>query len=160
LINIKNIKISADRSICRVSYIPAILAKFFQRTFIHCHATQGYTKPREYIVTEWPLRHTCGEFWSLVYDYECAAVVVLCVPPQGSTNFPSFWPEGRHSKKYGPVFTIDHISHNHYTNIKTWVRINSLILVKIFNSRQKFLICRFYLNLHKKNLFMYLHKKM
>lgn len=82
---------------------------------------QGYTKPREYIVTEWPLRHTCGEFWSLVYDYECAAVVVLCVPPPGSTNFPSFWPEGRHSKKYGPVFTIDHISHNHYSNIKTWV---------------------------------------
>lgn len=107
----------------------AIAAKFFRRTFIHCRVTQGYTKPREYIVTEWPLRHTCGEFWSLVYDYECAAVVVLCVPPQGSTNFPSFWPEGRHSKKYGPVFTIDHISHNHYTNIKTWVRINLLIRV-------------------------------
>lgn len=83
--------------------------------------TQGYTKPREYIVTEWPVTRSLGEFWSLVYDYECAAVVVLCVPPAGSTNYPSFWPEGRHSKKYGPVFTIDHISHNHYTNIKTWV---------------------------------------
>lgn len=92
--------------------------------FLNEHSWQGYTKPREYIVTEWPLRHTCGEFWSLVYDYECAAVVVLCVPPPGSTNFPSFWPEGKHSKKYGPVFTIDHISHNHYTNIKTWVRSN------------------------------------
>lgn len=79
-------------------------------------------------MTEWPLRHTCGEFWSLVYDYECAAVVVLCVPPPGSTNFPSFWPEGKHSKKYGPVFTIDHISHNHYTNIKTWVRSNIFFL--------------------------------
>lgn len=101
------------------------VAKFFPKTLIRFRYTaQGYTKPREYIVTEWPLRHTCGEFWSLVYDYECAAVVVLCVPAQGSTNFPSFWPEGRHSKKYGPVFTIDHISHNHYTNIKTWVRTN------------------------------------
>ncbi|KAK0094149.1 hypothetical protein PV326_011718 [Microctonus aethiopoides] len=90
---------------------------------------RGYTKPREYIVTEWPLKHTGGEFWSLVYDYECAAVVILCVPPATSTNFPSFWPEGRHSKKYGPVFTIDHISHNHYTNIKTWVfRINKKIV--------------------------------
>ncbi|XP_018368860.1 PREDICTED: receptor-type tyrosine-protein phosphatase kappa [Trachymyrmex cornetzi] len=97
--------------------------------YINAVFVDGYTKPREYIVTEWPLRHTCGEFWSLVYDYECAAVVVLCVPPQGSTNFPSFWPEGRHSKKYGPVFTIDHISHNHYTNIKTWVfRINKKIV--------------------------------
>ena len=123
-----------DRSIYRISQdtFPQSLpsSAFFQRTFIHYHTTQGYTKPREYIVTEWPLRHTCGEFWSLVYDYECAAVVVLCVPPQGSTNFPSFWPEGRHSKKYGPVFTIDHISHNHYTNIKTWVRTDSLIIIK------------------------------
>jgi protein tyrosine phosphatase len=47
---------------------------------------QGYTKPREYIVTEWPLKHTCGEFWSLVYDYECAAVVVLCVPPNNTVS--------------------------------------------------------------------------
>lgn len=111
-----------------------------------CLALQGYTKPREYIVTEWPLKNTSGEFWSLVYDYECSAVVVLCVPPHGSVResfplretslrtsffqqtYPSFWPEGRHSKKYGPVFTIDHISHNHYTNIKTWVfRINKKV---------------------------------
>lgn len=96
--------------------------------YINAVFVDGYTKPREYIVTEWPLKHTCGEFWSLVYDYECAAVVVLCVPPNNA-NFPSFWPEGRHSKKYGPVFTIDHISHNHYTNIKTWVfRINKKIV--------------------------------
>lgn len=47
---------------------------------------QGYTKPREYIVTEWPLKPTCGEFWSLVYDYDCAAVVVLCVPPHNSVS--------------------------------------------------------------------------
>ncbi|KAH0818245.1 hypothetical protein GEV33_004546 [Tenebrio molitor] len=44
-------------------------------------------------------------------------------------QFPPFWPEGRTPKKYGPVFTIDHISHNHYTNIKTWVfRINKKIV--------------------------------
>ncbi|CAD6227442.1 GSCOCG00001126001-RA-CDS, partial [Cotesia congregata] len=95
----------------------------FEQTSIAKLLVEGYTKPREYIVTEWPLKHTCGEFWSLVYDYECSAVVILCVPPTTSTNFPSFWPEGKHSKKYGPVFTIDHISHNHYTNIKTWVSI-------------------------------------
>lgn len=91
---------------------------------------------------------TLGEFWSLVYDYECAAVVVLCLPPHNSVKlvkfnvlkicksiaqfqqtFPAFWPEGRASKKYGPVFTIDHISHNHYTNIKTWVfRINKKVI--------------------------------
>ncbi|XP_063932951.1 receptor-type tyrosine-protein phosphatase kappa isoform X1 [Zophobas morio] len=101
--------------------------------YINAVFVDGYTKPREYIVTEWPLKSTCGEFWSLVYDYECSAVVILCVPPHNSVlsqqQFPSFWPEGRTPKKYGPVFTIDHISHNHYTNIKTWVfRINKKIV--------------------------------
>lgn len=110
MLEIKILRLLINRNRNALNYLTRTLSPF-----------QGYTKPREYIVTEWPLRHTCGEFWSLVYDYECAAVVVLCVPPQGSTNFPTFWPEGRHSKKYGPVFTIDHISHNHYTNIKTWV---------------------------------------
>lgn len=44
-------------------------------------------------------------------------------------TYPAFWPEGRHSKKYGPVFTIDHISHNHYANIKTWIfRINKKVI--------------------------------
>lgn len=47
---------------------------------------QGYTKPREYIVTEWPIKHTPGDFWSLVYDYECSAVVVLCLPPRDSVS--------------------------------------------------------------------------
>ncbi|KAG6451693.1 hypothetical protein O3G_MSEX007285 [Manduca sexta] len=97
--------------------------------YINAVFVDGYTKPREYIVTEWPLVRTQGEFWSLVYDYECAAVVVLCVPPKNSQQYPPFWPEGRHSKKYGPVFTIDHVSHNHYTNIKTWIfRINKKII--------------------------------
>lgn len=50
-------------------------------------AFQGYTKPREYIVTEWPLKHTVGEFWSLVYDQECSAVVVLLQPPPNSVSF-------------------------------------------------------------------------
>lgn len=47
---------------------------------------KGYTKPREYVVTEWPLKHTVGEFWSLVYDQECSAVVVLCQPPPNSVS--------------------------------------------------------------------------
>ncbi|XP_062547580.1 receptor-type tyrosine-protein phosphatase kappa isoform X2 [Armigeres subalbatus] len=97
--------------------------------YINAVFVDGYTKPREYIVTEWPLQKTCGEFWSLVYDHECSAIVVLCQPPQNSQQYPSCWPEGRHSKKYGPVFTIDHISHNHYANIKSWIfRINKKVI--------------------------------
>ncbi|XP_059351234.1 receptor-type tyrosine-protein phosphatase mu-like isoform X1 [Daphnia carinata] len=92
--------------------------------YINAVFIDGYTRPREYIVTEWPLPHTLGDLWSLVYDYDCSAVVVLTNPPP-SSSFPAFWPDGRRSVKYGPVFTVDHVSHNHYPNIKSWIfRIN------------------------------------
>ncbi|XP_046442624.1 receptor-type tyrosine-protein phosphatase mu-like isoform X2 [Daphnia pulex] len=92
--------------------------------YINAVFIDGYTRPREYIVTEWPLPHTLGDLWSLVYDYDCSAVVVLTSPPP-SSSYPAFWPDGRRSVKYGPVFTVDHVSHNHYPNIKSWIfRIN------------------------------------
>ncbi|KAG0703005.1 Receptor-type tyrosine-protein phosphatase U [Chionoecetes opilio] len=80
----------------------------------------GYTHPREYIVTEWPTSQTLGDLWSLVFDHDCAAVVVLCNPPN-TVAYPPFWPEKQKSMKYGPVFTIDHVSHQHYQNIRSWV---------------------------------------
>ncbi|CAG7716103.1 unnamed protein product, partial [Allacma fusca] len=58
--------------------------------------------------------------WSLVYDYDASAVVVLA-NPDPTTQYPPFWPDSSRSKKYGPVFTIDHMSHNHYNNIKSWI---------------------------------------
>lgn len=95
--------------------------------YINAVFIDGYTRPREYIVTEWPLPHTLGDLWSLVYDYDCSAVVVLTSPPP-SSSFPAFWPDGRRSVKYGPVFTVDHVSHNHYPNIKSWIfRINKKV---------------------------------
>ncbi|XP_046442634.1 receptor-type tyrosine-protein phosphatase mu-like isoform X3 [Daphnia pulex] len=96
--------------------------------YINAVFIDGYTRPREYIVTEWPLPHTLGDLWSLVYDYDCSAVVVLTSPPP-SSSYPAFWPDGRRSVKYGPVFTVDHVSHNHYPNIKSWIfRINKKIV--------------------------------
>ena len=47
---------------------------------------QGYTHPREYIVTEWPLPNTCSDIWSLVYDHDCSALVVLCNPTSTVSN--------------------------------------------------------------------------
>jgi protein tyrosine phosphatase len=99
-------------------FFEIILTNFFQ----------GYRSAREYIVTEWPLPDTISYLWSLVYDYDVSAVVVLS-NPEHSTQFPQFWPETSRSKKYGPVFTIDHLSHNHYPNIKSWIfRINKKIV--------------------------------
>ncbi|CAD6997006.1 receptor-type tyrosine-protein phosphatase kappa [Ceratitis capitata] len=97
--------------------------------YINSVFVDGYTKPREYIVTEWPLKHTLGEFWSLVYDQECSVVVVLCQPPLNSQNFPSFWPHKSKMEKYGPVFSVHNVSSKSYTNIKQWeFKINKKIV--------------------------------
>lgn len=53
---------------------------------------QGYTHPREYIVTEWPLPNTCSDIWSLVYDHDCSAVVVLCNPTSTVANVRLMFP--------------------------------------------------------------------
>ncbi|ODM95357.1 Receptor-type tyrosine-protein phosphatase kappa, partial [Orchesella cincta] len=81
-----------------------------------------------YMVTEWPQSHTISYLWSLVYDYDVSAVVVLA-NPEPNAHYPSFWPEGKKSIKYGPVFTIDPLASNVYPNIKTWIfRINKKIV--------------------------------
>ncbi|CAG0922624.1 unnamed protein product, partial [Notodromas monacha] len=42
---------------------------------------KGYTRPKEYVVTEWPVKeNVVPDFWSLVYDHDCPAIVVLCTP--------------------------------------------------------------------------------
>ena len=51
---------------------------------------QGYTHPREYIVTEWPLSTTCSDIWSLIYDHDCSALVVLCNPTSTVANVRGF----------------------------------------------------------------------
>jgi len=90
--------------------------------YINAVFVDGYTHPREYIVTEWPVVSTCSDLWSLVYDHDCSAVVVLCNPSPGVSNsYPSFWPENQKSKKYGQVFTVEYVSHNHYPNIRSWI---------------------------------------
>ncbi|XP_069987585.1 receptor-type tyrosine-protein phosphatase kappa isoform X3 [Penaeus vannamei] len=90
--------------------------------YINAVFVDGYLRPREYVVAEWPLRSTISDFWSLVYDHDVTSVVVLCNPLLAeASNYPPFWPEKQKSMKYGPVFTIDHISHQHYQNIRSWV---------------------------------------
>ena len=49
--------------------------------------------------------------------------------------YPSFWPDSTRSKKYGQVFTVEHVSHKHYPNIRTWVfRISKKVIKRFKNS--------------------------
>lgn len=96
--------------------------------YINAVFVDGYNRAREYIVSEWPISSTQSDFWSLLYDHDCSSVVILSSPNESSA-YPLFWPDSARSRKYGPVFTIEHISHQHYQNVKSWVfRINKKIV--------------------------------
>lgn len=49
--------------------------------YLNAVFVDGYTRAKEYIVTEWPMCHTVPDCWSLIYDHNCNSVVVLGTPP-------------------------------------------------------------------------------
>ncbi|KAH8035733.1 hypothetical protein HPB51_008100 [Rhipicephalus microplus] len=49
--------------------------------YINAVFVDGYSRSKEYIVTEWPMVRTAQDLWSLVYDHDCNSVIVLCNPP-------------------------------------------------------------------------------
>lgn len=89
--------------------------------YINAVFVDGYTRSKEYIVTEWPLHKTISDFWSLVYDHDCNSVILLANPGESST-YPSFLPtEKELRRKFGPVFSAEMVSYTHYQNIKSWI---------------------------------------
>lgn len=97
--------------------------------YVNAVFVDGYSRSKEYIVSEWPMGTTVCDTWSLIYDHDCNSVVILA-SPQDTHTYPPFWPtEKEKRRKYGPVFTVDCISYNHYANIKSWIlRINKKVV--------------------------------
>ncbi|XP_077232336.1 uncharacterized protein LOC143868820 [Tasmannia lanceolata] len=89
--------------------------------YLNAVFVDGYTRSKEYIVTEWPLHKTISDFWSLVYDHDCNSVILLANPSESST-YPSFLPSEKElRRKFGPVFSAEMVSYTHYQNIKSWI---------------------------------------
>ena len=45
--------------------------------YINAALTDSFLRPAAFVVTPHPLPGTTGDFWRLVYDYGCTAVVML-----------------------------------------------------------------------------------
>lgn len=89
--------------------------------YINAVFVDGYTRSKEYIVTEWPLHRTISDFWSLIYDHDCNSIILLANPIESST-YPSFLPSEKElRRKFGPVFSAEMVSYTHYQNIKSWI---------------------------------------
>ncbi|XP_067128847.1 tyrosine-protein phosphatase 99A-like isoform X4 [Centruroides vittatus] len=67
--------------------------------YINATFFQGFTKLREFIITQYPLQETIGDFWQMVWDHNSQTVVLMCAVVE--KDYPCFWPENDAEMDYG-----------------------------------------------------------
>lgn len=63
--------ISISLLTCFVSLVLAVIY------FWSISTLQSHKQPAAFIVTQHPLPNTMGDFWRLVFDYNCSSIVML-----------------------------------------------------------------------------------
>ncbi|XP_059900065.1 receptor-type tyrosine-protein phosphatase U [Gadus macrocephalus] len=78
--------------------------------YINAALTDSFLRPAAFVVTPHPLPGTTGDFWRLVYDYGCTAVVMLNQLNQSNSAWPclQYWPEPG-LQQFGPM-TVELLS--------------------------------------------------
>lgn len=63
---------------------------------------KGYNSPREFIVTQGPLHSTRDDFWRMIWEQNCRAIVMLtrCVE-KGREKCDHYWPYDTQPVYYG-----------------------------------------------------------
>ncbi|XP_061688009.1 receptor-type tyrosine-protein phosphatase T isoform X2 [Syngnathoides biaculeatus] len=69
--------------------------------YINAALMDSHKQPAAFIVTQHPLPNTVGDFWRLVFDYNCSSVVMLNEMDAAQLCM-QYWPE-KNSCCYGPV---------------------------------------------------------
>ncbi|XP_078597852.1 putative receptor-type tyrosine-protein phosphatase mosPTP-1 isoform X3 [Branchiostoma floridae x Branchiostoma japonicum] len=59
--------------------------------YINASYLQGYSRSKEFIITQHPLLETVKDFWQMIWDQNSPAVVMLSKPDEND-NLPSYWP--------------------------------------------------------------------
>ena len=129
----------------------------FQNTsdgdYINAVLIDSYTTSGAMIATEWPMPNTEANFWSMIYDHDVQAVVVLdphskkahasrkpSPPPDhqhhaSKRRFNRFWPtEGDKSNHYGgSLFSVELRGHSKFSDaIDAWnLRVKKLSLLSL-----------------------------
>uniref|UniRef100_A0A8C4Z4B1 protein-tyrosine-phosphatase n=1 Tax=Gadus morhua TaxID=8049 RepID=A0A8C4Z4B1_GADMO len=70
--------------------------------YINAALTDSFYRPAALIVTPHPLPGTTADFWRLVFDYGCTAVVMLNQLNQSNSPCVQYWPEPG-LQQYGPM---------------------------------------------------------
>ncbi|TNM89144.1 hypothetical protein fugu_005399 [Takifugu bimaculatus] len=75
--------------------------------YINAALMDSHKQPAAFIVTQHPLPNTMGDFWRLVFDYNCSSIVMLNEIDAKQLCM-QYWPE-KSSCRYGPI-QVDLIS--------------------------------------------------
>jgi len=74
--------------------------------YINAVFVNSYRHSPSYIVTQYPLPHTCVDFWRLVYDHNVSIVMLLETIPRDAKNVAYWNPSIGQSAFYGPLEII------------------------------------------------------
>ncbi|XP_069482889.1 receptor-type tyrosine-protein phosphatase kappa-like [Ambystoma mexicanum] len=61
--------------------------------YINAVYVDSYDKEDHFVVTQLPRKETLVDFWSLVWDYRCTAVVMMNRIEDLDESYPHFWPD-------------------------------------------------------------------
>ncbi|XP_064386420.1 receptor-type tyrosine-protein phosphatase kappa-like [Halichondria panicea] len=79
------------------------------RDYINAVFVNGYKHQKAYIIAQNPLDSTVRNFWKMIYDRKCAAVVMLTpLSENGKEACSQYWPECGNVTSFGE-FTIDNL---------------------------------------------------
>ncbi|KAI6228016.1 Tyrosine-protein phosphatase [Aphelenchoides besseyi] len=92
-------------------YLQTLHGESKDYTYINAVEVDGFTRKREFIVTEWPKAQTIDSFWTLIFDHSCHTVVNL-TNQSNSKQYPTFL-HSKGKKNYGP-FTIEVLNYQQY----------------------------------------------
>ncbi|XP_064386119.1 sushi, von Willebrand factor type A, EGF and pentraxin domain-containing protein 1-like isoform X4 [Halichondria panicea] len=79
------------------------------RDYVNAVFVNGYKHQKAYIIAQNPLDSTVRNFWKVIYDRKCAAVVMLTpLSENGKEACSQYWPESGNVTSFGE-FTIDNL---------------------------------------------------
>ncbi|XP_064386146.1 uncharacterized protein LOC135334769 isoform X3 [Halichondria panicea] len=79
------------------------------RDYVNAVFVNGYKHQKAYIIAQNPLDSTVRNFWKVIYDRKCAAVVMLTpLSEDGKEACSQYWPESGNVTSFGE-FTIDNL---------------------------------------------------
>ncbi|XP_030045417.1 receptor-type tyrosine-protein phosphatase U-like, partial [Microcaecilia unicolor] len=78
----------------------SILGRDGSPGYINAVFANSYAEEDKFIITQLPLKETVPDFWALVYDYNCSAVVLMNKMQELNESYPKFWP-ARGEAKHG-----------------------------------------------------------